>query len=168
MTKIILIAAMAKDRVIGLNDALPWNNLPEDMAYFRRVTQGYPVLMGRKTWESLPPRFRPLPGRRNIVLSRKDNYVVHGAEVAHTMNEAMSRSIDASKVYVIGGAQIYQEALPYAHQLMLTELEIQVPGDTYFPEWNRADFQEVSRESHHAAAPNDFKFAFVTYERIRS
>lgn len=162
--RVVLIAAMAHQRVIGRDNQLAWH-LPEDMAYFRRVTQGHPVLMGRKTWESLPSRFRPLPGRRNIVLTHQTNWQAQGAEVAHTLAEALSRFAATDTVFVIGGAQIYEAALPWASRLLLTELDLSVLGDAFFPPWPTDEFQEVSRERHHAAAPNDFAFAFVTYER---
>ena len=161
---IVLIAAMARGRVIGRDNQLAWH-LPEDMAHFRRSTHGHPVLMGRKTWESLPPRFRPLPGRRNVVLTRQMGFEAPGAEVVHTLAEALARFTSADTVFVIGGAQIYAEALPFAHRLVLTELDLGVEGDAHFPAWPAADFQEVSRERHRAAAPNDFDFDFVCYER---
>ncbi|MBQ0935048.1 dihydrofolate reductase [Ideonella paludis] len=165
LPRLVLIAAMAHDRVIGRDNQLAWH-LPEDMAHFRRSTQGYPVLMGRKTWESLPERFRPLPGRRNVVLTRQAGYDAPGAEVVHTLAEALARFTPSDTVFVIGGAQIYAEALPHAQRLLLTELDVAVPGDAQFPAWPAADFREVSRETHHAAAPNDFDFAFVCYERM--
>ncbi|TDM06906.1 MAG: diacylglycerol kinase [Ideonella sp. MAG2] len=165
LPRVVLIAAVARQRVIGRNNQLAWH-LPEDMAYFRRTTQGHPVLMGRKTWESLPPRFRPLPGRRNVVLTEQAAWQADGAEMAHSLTEALSRFAPAETVYVIGGARIYKAALPLAHCLLLTELDLHVDGDAHFPPWPSDEFQEVSRERHHAAAPNDFDFAFVTYERI--
>lgn len=161
---IVLIAAMAQGRVIGRDNQLAWH-LPEDMAHFRRSTQGHPVLMGRKTWESLPERFRPLPGRRNVVLTRQAGFEAPGAEVVHTLAEALARFTPAETVFVIGGAQIYAEALPFAQRLVLTELDLDVEGDAHFPAWPAADFREVSRESHRAAAPNNFAFDFVCYER---
>lgn len=161
---IVLIAAMAHGRVIGRNNQLAWH-LPEDMAHFRRSTQGHPVLMGRKTWESLPTRFRPLPGRRNVVLTRQPAYEAPGAELVHTLADALSRFTSEDTVFVIGGAQIYEEALPFARRLMLTELDLAVEGDAHFPAWPEADFKQISRETHSASAPNTFDFDFVCYER---
>lgn len=162
--QLILIAGVARNGVIGRDNQLLWH-LPEDLAYFRRQTQGSPVIMGRKTWDSLPPRFRPLPGRRNIVLSRQAGFAAEGAEVVSDLPAALELVADAPKVFVIGGAQIYAAAMGRANQLMLTEVERDFEGDTHFPAWDRAAFAETSRERHHAAAPNDFDFSFVTYQR---
>ena len=163
--ELVLIAALARGRAIGRANQLPWH-LPEDLAHFRRTTQGAPVLMGRRTWESLPPRFRPLPGRRNVVLSRRSGLECPGAEVAPDMAEALRRCAGAPRVFVIGGAELYAQALPLADTLVLTELALDVPdADAFFPAWPAADFTEVARETLHAAAPNDFDLAFVTYRR---
>ena len=162
--ELILIAGVARNGVIGRDNQLLWH-LPEDLAYFRRQTQGSPVIMGRKTWDSLPPRFRPLPGRRNIVLTRQAGLAIEGAEPAPNLDAALALVAEAPKVFVIGGAQIYAAAMARADQLMLTEVEREFEGDTHFPAWDRTAFDEVSRERHHAAAPNDFDFSFVTYQR---
>jgi dihydrofolate reductase len=161
---VILIAGVARNGVIGHDNRLLWH-LPEDLAYFRRQTQGCPVIMGRKTWDSLPARFRPLPGRRNLVLTRQPNPTFTGAEAAATLNEALALVADAPRVFVIGGEQVYRTALPQADQLMLTEIDRDFEGDTRFPEWSISDFSELGRDKHHAAAPNDFDFSFVTYQR---
>ncbi len=163
--QLILIAGVARNGVIGRDNQLLWH-LPEDLAYFRRQTQGCPVIMGRKTWDSLPPRFRPLPGRRNIVLSRQAGFVAEGAETAPDLDAALARVADAPTVFVIGGAQIYAAAMARADQLLLTEVERDFEGDTHFPAWDRTAFAEVSRERRHAGAPNDFDFSFVTYRRL--
>jgi dihydrofolate reductase len=113
----------------------------------------------------LPPRFRPLPGRRNIVLSRQTGFAAEGAEVVADLAAALACVADAPRVFVIGGAQIYAAAMDRADQLMLTEVERDFDGDTHFPAWDRAAFAETSRERHQAAAPNDFDFSFVTYQR---
>lgn len=159
-----VIAAMTSERVIGGNNQLLWH-LPEDMAHFKRHTLGATVIMGRKTWESLPPRFRPLPGRRNVVISRDPSWTAPGAEAATSMEQALARFGPDDRVWVIGGAQIYQAALPYADRLVITELRLRVDGDAHFPPWPTGTFQEAARESHRAAPPNDFSFDFVTYER---
>ncbi len=164
MSEIVLIAAMARDRVIGLNKALPWQ-LPEDMAHFRNATRGHPVLMGRKTWDSLPPRFRPLPGRRNVVITRNTAWQAEGAEVAHGLAAALARVAGAPRVFVIGGAELYAAALPLAHTLLLTEIEASIAGDAFFPVFDGQGYAEVARERHQAAAPNTFHFSFVTYRR---
>lgn len=170
--KIALIAAVSRNGVIGHGNELLWK-LPEDLQFFKRVTMGHPVLMGRKTWDSLPPKFRPLPGRTNIVVTRQADWHAPGAVVAHTFEEAIERALEsvaddphASRAYVIGGAQLYAVAMPHADELVMTEIDRDYQGDARFPGWTRGDFIEVSRETQVAAPPNDFKFAFVTLRRV--
>jgi dihydrofolate reductase len=164
MARLALIAAVARNGVIGNGRALPWH-LPEDLAHFRRLTEGHPVIMGRRTWDSLPPRFRPLPGRRNIVVTRDAAWQAAGAEAAPSPQAALDRVQDAALAFVIGGAELYAAALPIADELQLTEIDADADGDTRFPGWDRGAFVEVAREPHRAAPPNDFGFAFVTYRR---
>jgi dihydrofolate reductase len=159
---VALVAAIALDGVIGRDGAVPWS-LPEDMRHFRDVTNGHPVVMGRRTWESLPARFRPLPGRRNIVVTRNPHWRADGGERAGSLDEALALVGDTGRVSVIGGAEVYAAALPLADELVLTELDLQVEGDTRFPEWNRDAFDEVTREEHVAA--DGMRFAFVRYAR---
>ena len=161
---VALIVAVARNGVIGNGQELVWR-LPEDQRYFRATTMGAPVIMGRSTWDSLPERFRPLPGRRNIVLTRQSAWSAAGAEVAHSLEAALVLVAGSPRVFVIGGAQIYALALPLADELLLTEIDRDFDGDTHFPAWPREQFDEVSRQAHHAAPPNDFDFAFVTYRR---
>jgi len=138
---ITLIAAVARNGVIGNGNALPWR-LAEDMDFFRRATNGHVVIMGRRTWQSLPPRFRPLPGRRNIVLSRDAGWRADGAERAASLAEALALAAGADEVFVIGGAQLYEQALPLARRLLLTEIEQDFEGDARFPAWDRSAFIE--------------------------
>jgi dihydrofolate reductase len=159
-----LVAAVARNGVIGKDNKLLWH-LPEDMKHFRRVTLGCPVIMGRKTWDSLPERFRPLPGRTNIVVTRNAQWAATGAKVAHSVEQALVLAGDAPKVCVIGGAGLYATALPLADELVLTEIDRDFTGDVSFPAWKREQFREVQKESHHAGEPNDFDYAFVTYQR---
>ncbi|MBQ0961214.1 dihydrofolate reductase [Ideonella sp. 4Y11] len=162
---LVLIAALARGRAIGRANQLPWH-LPEDLAHFRRSTQGAPVLMGRRTWESLPERFRPLPGRRNLVLSRQAGLACPGAEVVGSVPEALARCAGVPRVFVIGGAELYVQALPLADELLLTELALDVPdADAFFPDWPAAEFAEVARQTIRPAPPNEFDVAFVTYRR---
>ncbi len=156
-----LIYARAANGVIGKDNALPWH-LPEDMAHFKRMTAGCPVVMGRKTWDSLPPRFRPLPGRRNIVVTRQAGWQADGAERAGSLPEAMALSADATEVWVIGGAQIYAEAAPLAQRAVVTEIGRDFEGDAHAPSLG-AGWQETARETHVAA--NGLPFGFVTYLR---
>jgi dihydrofolate reductase len=161
---LIVIAAVARNGVIGNGGALPWH-LPEDLAHFRRVTMGCPVIMGRRTWESLPARFRPLPGRRNIVVTRDAAWRAEGTEAAASLPQAVALAGDAPRVFVIGGAQLYAAALPLADEVHLTEIDRDFDGSTHLPAWERDGFDEVAREEVHAAPPNDFKVSFVTYRR---
>lgn len=162
-----VIAGVARNGAIGRDNALLWS-LPEDMKHFRAATMGAPVVMGRKTWQSLPERFRPLPGRHNIVLSRQPGFEAPGASVVAGLDEAiaLARRDHPARVFVIGGERVYHEALPFADELMLTEIERDFDGDAHFPTFGREAFAEVSRERHHSAPPNDFDFSFVTYRRL--
>ena len=163
-TTIALIAAVARNGVFGNAGSLPWH-LPEDMAYFRRTTAGCPVVMGRKTWDSLPARFRPLPGRLNIVVTRQPSWQAAGAVAVPSLDAARAAAGAVPRVFVIGGAALFAAALPLADELLLTELHADFAGDTRFPAWDRAAFVELSREHRQAAPPNDFSFDFVTYRR---
>lgn len=161
--RLVLIAALARNRAIGRDNALLWH-LPEDMKHFREATTGHPVIMGRRTWESLPERFRPLPGRRNLVVTRQAQWQAAGAERAGSLEDAISHLHGVPLAFVIGGAELYAAALPLADELLLTEIDQDFDGDCHFPPLPPG-FTEVSRASHRAAAPNDFGFAFVTYRR---
>jgi dihydrofolate reductase len=156
-----LIYARAANGVIGKDNALPWH-LPEDMAHFKRMTAGCPVVMGRKTWDSLPPRFRPLPGRRNIVVTRQTDWQADGAERASGLPKAMALCADAAEVWVIGGAQIYAEAAPLAQRAVVTEIGRDFEGDAYAPSLG-AGWEATKRETHVAA--DGLPFDFVTYVR---
>lgn len=162
--KLTIVAAVARNGVIGRDNDMPWR-LPEDLKHFRRVTLGAPVIMGRRTWDSLPAAFKPLPGRRNVVITRNAGWSAEGAEAATSLQEALQRLADAPAAFVVGGAQLYAQALPLADELVLTEIDRDFEGDTRFPAFDRARFAEVARETHRAAPPNDFDFAFVTYRR---
>jgi dihydrofolate reductase len=160
--QIVLIAAVARNGVIGRNNALLWH-LPEDMKHFRRVTAGHAVVMGRKTWDSLPERFRPLPGRRNLVLTRQAGWHAAGAETMPTLPDALQALAGQDRVFVIGGAQVYAEAMPIADELLLTELHRDYEGDATFPSLQGQPFVEVARQPAEAPAPEGPDFDFVTY-----
>ena len=164
MSEVVLIAAVARNGVIGDGQGLLWH-LPEDMKHFRATTQGAPVVMGRKTWDSLPERFRPLPGRRNIVVTRTPGWQAAGAETAASPQAALALAADAPRVFVIGGAALYEAALPLADVLLLTEIDRDFDGTTHFPPFDRQVFVETARQRQHAAPPNDFDFAFVSYRK---
>lgn len=161
---VVLIAAVARNGVIGHDNQLLWR-LPEDARYFRAQTMGCPVIMGRKTWDSLPERFRPLPGRLNIVVTRQPGWTAPGATSAPGLDPAIAAAAPAPRLFVIGGADLYAAALDRADELLLTELDADFEGDTRFPDWDRTQFTELQRERHHAAPPNDFDFDFVRYRR---
>ncbi|MEN9842661.1 MAG: hypothetical protein RLZZ612_490 [Pseudomonadota bacterium] len=159
LMRLNLIYARARNGVIGAHKQLPWH-LPEDLAHFKRLTLGHPVLMGRKTWDSLPPRFRPLPGRVNAVLTRNENFNETGVQRFHDLREALTFFQDQAEVWVIGGAEIYALALPYAQRVVATEIDADFEGDAYAPTLG-PQWQVQSRESHIAAS--GLPFAFVTY-----
>ena len=157
-----LIAACARGGVIGIENRLPWH-LPEDMKFFRETTRGKPVIMGRKTWESLPAAFRPLPGRVNIVVSRNPAFEAPGASVVASLEAAVAAAGDAETAFVIGGAELYRQALPLADRLVLTEIDQPYEGDAFFPDFDRSLWHETAREPR--VAESGLPFAFVTYER---
>lgn len=153
-----LIFARAANGVIGNQGVLPWH-LPEDLAHFKRSTLGCPVIMGRKTWDSLPPKFRPLPGRMNVVVTRQPGWQAEGALAAHSLQSAMALCTAHPDVWVIGGAQIYQQALPLAATAEITEIDIAPEGDAFAPLFG-PEWLETRRERHMAA--NGLAYCFVT------
>ena len=162
MSTITLVAAVAKDGAIGRDNALLWH-IPEDMARFKALTAGKPVVMGRRTWDSLPPKFRPLPGRHNLVVSRALRELP-GAEVFPSLEDALAACAAEPEVCVIGGSDIYALALPHAHRLALTEVDIVFPdADRHFPAWPRDQFIEARREA--LTGANGLRFDFVDYTR---
>ena len=156
---VAIIAAVARNRVIGAGNALPWR-LPEDLQRFRALTIGHAIIMGRKTWESLR---RPLPGRQNIVVTRRAGLVLEGADVASSFADALARVRMPSPAFCIGGGELYTEALPVAATLYVTELDRDFAGDTLFPAFDRAQWREIEREPRVTA--DGLAFAFVTYVR---
>ena len=156
-----LIYARARNGVIGRDNTLPWH-LPEDLAHFKRLTLGCPVLMGRKTWDSLPPKFRPLPGRSNIVITRQPDWQSPGAIPAQGLEAALAQCAPVEHVWVIGGAQIYAQALPLATTVEVTEIDADFAGDAYAPALG-PDWRAQQRESHTAA--NGLPYSFVQYVR---
>ena len=157
MSEVVIIAAVARNRVIGKDNQLIWN-IPEDMAHFKALTTGQTVVMGRKTWESLPPRFRPLPGRRNIVISRQADYAAPGAEVADSLENALQLASTATCVFIIGGEQIYTQAMAVADRLEITEVDLEPDGDAWFPEILTVNWKKTAKTELAG-------FSFVTYRR---
>ncbi len=160
--ELVLIAAVAKNRVIGINNQLPWY-LPEDLKHFRELTRGCAVIMGRKTWESLPDAFRPLPGRRNIVLSRQNDLDLQGAEVVDSLSAACALLADVQTVFVIGGADLYQQALPLADRLEITEVDLSPEGDAWFPVIEETAWQNVAGISNQGLS--GIGYCFLSYQR---
>lgn len=158
-----IIAAVARDGGIGRGNGLLFSD-PADQRHFRATTIGCPVVMGRRTWLSLPERFRPLPGRRNVVLSREPGFVAAGAETAPSLEAALEHLRDADTVFVMGGADVYAQALPLADELVLTEVDRVIDdADAFFPAWDRRAFDEIERRD--ATAADGTPIAFVTYRR---
>ena len=162
MSEIIIIVAVAKNRVIGKDNTLIWN-IPEDMAHFKALTAGQTVVMGRKTWESLPPRFRPLPGRRNVVISRQADYAAPGAEVANSLENALQLASTAESVFIIGGEQIYKQAMAVADRLEITDVDLEPAGDAWFPEIAATDWSVTQKNT--PPSQSGTGFSFVTYRR---
>jgi dihydrofolate reductase len=163
ISSLALIAALARNRVIGRDNRLPWH-LPADLRFFKQTTMGKPLLMGRRTWESIG---RPLPGRRMIVLSRDLAYHAPGGAVARSLDEALAIAGAVPEIMVIGGAMLYQQTLPLAERLYLTRVETDVPGDAWFPEWDERDWRLVWEEAHPADADHAWPYRFQQWERIR-
>ncbi|MCU0804372.1 MAG: dihydrofolate reductase [Burkholderiales bacterium] len=162
MPRLVLLAALDRNRAIGRDNALPWH-LPDDLKRFKRLTLGHPVVMGRRTYESIG---RPLPGRSNIVVTRDRQLAIPGTIIVHSLDEALAAGAAASDVFVIGGEQIYTLALPSADRLELTEIDTAIAADAWFPEWHRTAFRETARESHVDSATG-LRFDFATYDRVR-
>ena len=165
--KLSVMVAMAANRVIGHENRLPWH-LPADLKHFKATTLGKPVLMGRKTWESIG---RPLPGRTNIVITRKTDWNAAGVKVVHSLDDALTLAEDialidgATELMVIGGAEIYQAALPRAQRLYFTEVHAEVEGDAVLPPIDWSDWKEVSRERFTASETNPYDYSFAVFER---
>ncbi|MFV0681562.1 dihydrofolate reductase [Ottowia sp.] len=159
--KLGLIWAQARGGVIGKEGIMPWH-LPEDLAHFKRTTLSHPVIMGRRTWDSIPPRFRPLPGRSNIVVTRQDDWHQNGAQRASSLRDALQICDQSEVAWVIGGAQIYAQALPLADMLVVTEIDANFTGDAYAPaigpEWHET-------QRHPIIAANGLRLSFVIYRR---
>lgn len=162
MTVLSMIVAHAHNRIIGKDNDMPWH-LPADLAYFKKTTLGKPIIMGRKTFESIG---RALPGRKNIVISRDQAYHADGVEVVHSVEQALALVIDVEEVMVIGGGAIYQHCLPKAQRLYITHIDADIAGDTQFPAYDvENDWHKVSQEHYLADEKNAYPLAFTVYER---
>jgi dihydrofolate reductase len=163
---ISLIAALSKNRVIGKNNDLPWH-LPDDMKYFMQTTKGHYVIMGRKNYDSIPSKFKPLADRTNIVVTRQKNFTAPGCLVVHSLEEALelAKANHEKETFIIGGSEIYNQGLPMANRLYLTEIDAHIEGDTFFPEFDKSIWKEVSRKQHLRDEKHKFPFDFVVFER---
>jgi len=161
-TLLTLIAAVARNGVIGKDNGLPWH-LPADLRRFKQLTLGHAVIMGRKTWQSLPDKVRPLPGRQNIIVTRNAGFAASGATVVNSLADAIAAA-HGDEAFVIGGAELYGAALPLAGRLELTEIDADIDGDAWFPARRPEEWRETGRETH--ADGNALGFSFVRYERI--
>ena len=159
--KLNLILARARNGVIGNNNTLPWH-LPEDLAHFKRTTLGCPVIMGRKTWDSLPPKFRPLPGRVNVVVTRQASWQAQGAVVVNSLEAACAACPPDSTAWVIGGAELYAQALALASTAVVTEIDADFEGDAFSPHFG-PEWRESARESH--LSSNGLGYSFVSYTK---
>jgi len=159
MTQLSIIVAVAHDGVIGVNNTLPWH-LPEDLKRFRALTMGHHIIMGRKTYDSLG---RLLPGRTTVIVTRNENYKVEGALVANSLEAAIALCENDDEVFLIGGAELYQAGLKLAHKLYITEIELDVAGDAFFPKLVSTEWQETEREAH--TSEKSLNFSYATYIR---
>lgn len=161
--KIAIIVATDEQGLIGRENDLPWR-LSADLQYFRKVTMGKPIVMGRNTHESIG---RPLPGRQNIVVTSQPDYQAEGCEVVNSIDAALALCRDVEEVMIMGGASLYRQTLALADKLYLTQVHAALEGDTWFPDWSESDWQLLSREDHPADDKNEFAYSFLQYQRIR-
>ncbi len=161
--KITLIAALAQNNVIGYQDGMPWH-MPADLKHFQQATLHKPIIMGRKSYDSLG---KALPNRRNIVITRNTDLKLNDAEVVNSLQLGLALISDVPEVMIGGGAMIYQQALDIATDMNLTFIDAKLPGDTFFPEWEPSQWQEVSRESHLADDRNPYNYDFVYFKKIK-
>ena len=161
MPKINLIVAMANKRTIGLDNQMPWH-LPADLKHFKAITLKHPIIMGRKTYQSIG---KALPGRRNIVVTRNTDFQLDDAEVVNDLQQAVNLCDEAAEIMIIGGANIYQQMLAKADRLYLTFIDLDIEGDTHFPDWQGLGFSETASEQHHPDEKNPYAYRFVTLEK---
>lgn len=165
---ISLIAALSENRVIGKNNDLPWY-LPDDMKYFMQTTKGHHTIMGRKNYDSIPEKFKPLPNRTNIVVTHQTDFKAPGCLVVNTLERGLeiARHNGEPETFIIGGSEIYKLSIPYANRLYLTEIHAVIEGDTFFPEVNKNEWKENSRKKHGADERHVYSFDFVVYDKVK-
>ena len=156
-----IIVAMARNRTIGVNNTLPWR-CPEDLKHFKALTMGHHMIMGRKTFDSIG---KPLPGRTTVVVTRNTYYQIPGCIVAHTIEDAITACRNDSEIFIVGGAELYRQALPLVDTMYITEIQQDVAGDAHFPEFDMADWEETSRDARSQETPQPLNYHFVSYRR---
>ena len=163
---ISMIAAVSQNGVIGKNNDLPWQ-LPDDMKYFMQTTKGHYVIMGRRNYDSIPEKFRPLPNRPNIVITRQENFQAPGCTVVHSLEDALklAKENNEPEAFIIGGAEIFKLGLTYADRLYLTEIQATIEGDTYFPEFKKEEWKKMLRIHHQPDERHKYPLDFVIYDR---
>jgi dihydrofolate reductase len=159
-----ILVAVARNGTIGANNTLPWR-CPGDLKHFKALTMGHAIIMGRKTFESIG---KPLPGRTTVVVTRNRNLKIAGCTVVHSLQEAIAACPGEQEVFIVGGAELYAQALPLVDTLHITEILMDVAGDAHFPAFDTTEWREASREAHHQEAPQPLDYAFVTYRRTRA
>ena len=160
--RISIIVAMAQNRTIGINNTLPWR-CPADLKHFKALTMGHHMIMGRKTFDSIG---KPLPGRTTVVVTRNKSLQIEGCIMAHSLQQAIAACAGDEEIFIVGGAELYAQALPLADTLYLTEIQQDVSGDAHFPEFNLQEWQEVAREQRQQDTPQPLAYHFVTYQRM--
>ncbi len=166
MKNISLIVAVTENMVIGKDNKLAWH-LPDDMNYFSNMTKGHSIIMGRKNWESIPEKYRPLPDRKNIIVTRNNNFKYNGTIIVNSIEKAIeeARSSEDEEIFIIGGGEIYKLGFKYVDKLYITEINAEVKGNTYFPEWDKKYWNEISRISHPSDKKHPYSFDYVIYKK---
>ena len=166
MKNISLIVAVSENMVIGKDNKLAWH-LPDDMNYFSNMTKGHSIIMGRKNWESIPKKYRPLPERKNIVVTRNNKFEDKGAIIVNSIEKAVekARGFEEDEIFIIGGGEIYKLGFAYVDKLYITEIYANIDGNTYFPKWNKENWKEISRISHPKDEKHEFDFDYVIYKK---
>ncbi len=163
MSSLSIIVAMASNRTIGINNTLPWR-CPEDLKHFKALTMGHHMIMGRKTFDSIG---KPLPGRTTVVVTRNEALTIDGCTIAHSLNGAIAACAGDEEIFIVGGAELYAQALPIVDTLYVTEIKQDVEGDAHFPEFDNSEWQEISREAFTQVTPQQLEYHFVTFRRNR-
>ena len=161
MSRLSIIVAMAQNRTIGINNTLPWR-CPEDLKHFKALTMGHHMIMGRKTFDSIG---KPLPGRTTVVVTRNQGLKIEGCIIAHSLEDAIDACAGDEQIFIVGGAELYAEALPSTGTLYITEIQQEVEGDAHFPEFDKTAWLEVAREERQQETPQPLEYHFVTYRR---